>query len=234
MTLYFYLLLFTISFPLAASWDRRFQYAKNFKYLFPSFLITAAFFIIWDIIFTKNGVWGFSDVHTSNIKIFYLPVEEWLFFIVIPFSCVFIYESVKYFHDVKKYNSIARYVFLIIGILLIIVGSLNSDKDYTFWNFIFCGIFLLYSSYKERKYHANFLVSFLYVQIPFFLINGILTDGNFDFDYTTDPVVWYNNSENLSIRMITIPFEDIFYNLLLLMMNVTFYEKFKSKTITSF
>ena len=234
MTLYFYLLLFTLSFPLAASWDKRFKYADNFKYLFPAIFITGVFFIIWDIIFTKNGVWGFSDIHASNLKIFYLPVEEWLFFIIIPFSCVFIYESVKYFHDVKKYNSIARYIFLITGILLIIVGSLNSSRDYTFWNFIFCGIFLIYSGYKERNYHANFFVSFLYVQIPFFLINGILTDGNFDFDYTTDPVVWYNNNENLSIRMITIPFEDIFYNLLLLMMNVTFYEKFKSKTKTSF
>ncbi len=234
MTLYFQLLLFTISFPLLASWDKRFNYASNFRYLFPSLLITGTFFIIWDIIFTKNGVWGFSKVHTSNINFFYLPVEEWLFFIIIPFSCLFIYESVKFFHDVKKYNSAARYVFFVTGVILIVVGSINNHRDYTFWNFIFCGIFLLYSGMKEREYHANFLVSFLYVQIPFFLINGILTDGNFDFDYTTDPVVWYNNEENLSIRMITIPFEDIFYNLLLLLMNVTFYEKFKSKKISNF
>ena len=84
MTLYFYLLLFTLSFPLGASWDRRFKYAQNFKYLFPAIFITGTFFIVWDIIFTKNGVWGFSEVHASSIKFFYLPIEEWLFFIIIP------------------------------------------------------------------------------------------------------------------------------------------------------
>ena len=203
MTLYFYLLLFTISFPLSASWDKRFKYAQNFKYLFPAILTTGTFFIIWDIIFTKNGVWGFSEVHASSLKFFYLPIEEWLFFIIIPFSCVFIYESVKYFHKAEKYNSIARYIFLGTGVILIIVGSLNYERDYTFWNFIFCGIFLLYSGYKERKYHGNFLISsFMY---KFLFSYQWYTDRwNFDFDFTTDPVVWYNNDENLSIRMITI------------------------------
>ena len=114
MTLYFYLLLFTLSFPLGASWDRRFKYAQNFKYLFPAIFITGTFFIVWDIIFTKNGVWGFSEVHASSLKFFYLPIEEWLFFIIIPFSCVFIYESVKYFHKAEKYNSIARYIFSVV------------------------------------------------------------------------------------------------------------------------
>ena len=61
------------------------------------------------------------------------------------------------------------------------------------------------------------------------IINGILTDGNFDFSYETNPVVWYNNSENLSIRIVTIPIEDVFYCLLLLLMNITIYEKFKEK-----
>ena len=228
MTLYFQLLLFTISFPLLASWDKRFKYASKFKYLFPSIFITATFFIVWDIIFTKNGVWGFSEVHTSNIYLFYLPVEEWLFFIIIPFSCVFIYESVKYFFTLDRYNTISRNILMSLGVVLIITSLLNIDRSYTFWNFLFCGLFLIYSTMKKRGYHANFLISYFFHLIPFLIVNGILTDGNFDFNFSTDPVVWYNNDENLFIRFITIPIEDFFYSMLLLLMNVTFYEKFKS------
>ena len=228
MTLYFQLLLFPISFPLLASWDKRFNYASKFKYLFPSIFITATFFIVWDIIFTKNGVWGFSDVHTSNINLLYLPIEEWLFFIIIPFSCVFIYESVKYFFRVEKYENLSRNILMGVGVILVITSLFNLDRSYTFWNFLFCGLFLLYSTFKRRGYHANFVVSYLFHLIPFLIVNGILTDGNFDFNFSTDPVVWYNNSENLFIRFITIPIEDFFYSMLLLLMNVTFYEKFKS------
>ena len=228
MTLYFQLLLFTISFPLLASWDKRFKYASKFKYLFPSIFITATFFIVWDIIFTKNGVWGFSEVHTSNINLLYLPVEEWLFFIIIPFSCVFIYESVKYFFTLDRYNKISRNILMGLGVVLITTSLLNIDRSYTFWNFLFCGLFLIYSTMKKRDYHANFLISYFFHLIPFLIVNGILTDGNFDFNFSTDPVVWYNNDENLFIRFITIPIEDFFYSMLLLLMNVTFYEKFKS------
>ena len=81
---------------------------------------------------------------------------------------------------------------------------------------------------KKRGYHTNFWISYFFHLIPFLIVNGILTDGNFDFNFSTDPVVWYNNDENLFIRFITIPIEDFFYSMLLLLMNVTFYEKFKS------
>jgi len=228
VTLYFQLLLFTISFPLLASWDKRFNYASKFKYLFPSIFITATFFIIWDVIFTKNGVWGFSDVHTSNINLLYLPIEEWLFFIIIPFSCVFIYESVKYFFRLEKYENLSRNILMVVGVVLVITSLFNLDRSYTFWNFFFSGLFLLYSTFKRREYHAYFIISYIFHLIPFLIVNGILTDGNFDFNFSTDPVVWYNNDENLFIRFITIPIEDFFYSMLLLLMNVTFYEKFKS------
>ena len=228
MTLYFQLLLFTISFPLLASWDKRFNYSSKFKYLFPSIFITATFFIVWDVIFTKNGVWGFSDVHTSNINLLYLPIEEWLFFIIIPFSCVFIYESVKYFFRLEKYENLSRNILMGVGVVLVITSLFNLYRSYTFWNFLFCGLFLLYSTFKRRQYHAYFIISYIFHLIPFLLVNGILTDGNFDFNFSTDPVVWYNNDENLFIRFITIPIEDLFFIMLLLLMNVTFYEKFKS------
>jgi lycopene cyclase domain-containing protein len=51
-----------------------------------------------------------------------------------------------------------------------------------------------------------------------FIVNGILT---------SKPVVVYNNLENMNIRIGTIPVEDFFYNMTLLLMNIGLYEWFK-------
>ena len=58
--------------------------------------------------------------------------------------------------------------------------------------------------------------------IPFFIVNGILTGTGID-----EPVVWYNNAENLSIRILTIPIEDIFYGFELIILTIYFQELFK-------
>ena len=71
---------------------------------------------------------------------------------------------------------------------------------------------------------GKFYQSYLIALIPFILKNGILTGS-----VTESPVVWYNNSENLGLRIATIPVEDVFYAMLLILGVLYFYVKFERK-----
>lgn len=60
--------------------------------------------------------------------------------------------------------------------------------------------------------------------IPFFIVNGVLTGTGI-----TDQVVWYNDEQNLGIRMGTIPVEDSVYAFSLILMGLGLFEYFSKK-----
>ncbi|MEM7548773.1 MAG: lycopene cyclase domain-containing protein [Bacteroidota bacterium] len=219
---YYYLLLdlFTISFPLVRSFEHRIQYARKWKALFPAILITGAFFVIWDVVFTARGVWGFNSRYLIGTDIINLPLEEWLFFIVVPFSCVFIYECVKYFKKPELWPKTGRRIGLALAIFLLVIGILNIGKAYTSFTFLALAAFLLMHVFVfKSQYLGTFFFSYSLILIPFLMINGILTGS-----FIEGEIVWYNDAENLGIRIFTIPIEDTFYGMLLILMNVSIYE----------
>jgi lycopene cyclase domain-containing protein len=207
--------------PFLLSFSKHVQYIKKWKFLPIPLFITTIYFVIWDSIFTKNGIWSFNETYILGYKIFHLPIEEWMFFIIIPFCCVFVYECTNYF--IKK-DYLQQYAYKINGTILFIisiVAILNFNKTYTAFNFISAAIVMAFVQFIAKpKWLGRFYVGYLFSLIPFFIVNGTLT-------YL--PVVIYNNSENLGIRLYTIPIEDTIYCLLLLLMNVTMYEKLKQK-----
>lgn len=183
-------------------------------------LLPAALFIVWDEFFTQMGVWGFNQKYLSGIFIGSLPLEEILFFICIPYACVFTYEALNYLvkKDYFKASQKSISIVLITGSLTL--GFMNLDKWYTSVTFISLAIFLALLQFTwKADYLGRFYFSYLFILIPFFLVNGVLTGSWID-----DPVVWYNDSENLGIRMGTIPVEDTFYGMLLIVMNVALFE----------
>jgi lycopene cyclase domain-containing protein len=218
-SLYLLLHIFTLAFPLIRSFEPRIQYAKKWPTLFPAIFITAAFFISWDIIFTQKGVWGFNENYLIGIFLWGLPLEEWLFFISVPFASVFIYECVRYFLPGIKTGRSFRILTVSMAFLLLVMAVINDQKAYTFWNFIFAGSFLILVALMNPHWLGKFWVAYSIHLIPFLFINGILTGS-----FLEQPIVWYNNGENLYFRIFTIPIEDFVYALLLLLMNITFYE----------
>ncbi|MCT4645578.1 MAG: lycopene cyclase domain-containing protein [Carboxylicivirga sp.] len=222
---YTYLLinLACIAIPLIASFYPRHAFVKEWKYFLPANLIVAIGFLIWDAIFTHMGVWGFNPSYLIGINVFNLPLEEVLFFIAIPYACVFTYFALRY---LVKSNPLQRYqgvITITLAIIFLISGIGFWGRLYTSITALLAGLYLLIAFYNKRDL-AHAYLSYLLI-IPFFLIsNGILTGS-----FVESPVVWYNNNENLGIRMFTIPLEDSIYGFTLILMNIDLYEWLKTK-----
>ena len=223
--MYTYLLIniFSISIPLIASFDKRLNLHKQWKYLFPGMFITHAFFVAWDVLYTYWGIWGFNPKYLTGINLINLPIEEWMFFISIPYACVFTYYSLNYLFKKDYLGKYANGISLVLAAILITVAVFNYSKLYTSVTFGLTAIFLLLHVYVfKSKYLGRFYFSYLFILIPFFIVNGLLTGS-----FIAEEVVWYDDSQNLGIRIFTIPVEDSVYGLLLILMNVSFFEWFK-------
>ena len=101
---------------------------------------------------------------------------------------------------------------------------MNLEKAYTFVNYSFLLFVLLIGFFYGIKLLQRFYIAFLIILIPFFIVNGVLTGTGIE-----EPVVWYNNAENLGIRLGTIPIEDIGYAFTMIFGNVLLIERFKKK-----
>jgi lycopene cyclase domain-containing protein len=223
--LYLFLNIFTISVPLARSFESNIAYYRKWDALFPAMIITATFFILWDIFFTPIGVWSFNGAYLTGFYLFNLPIEEWMFFFTIPFACVFSYEVYHYFVKRDYLGDAAIPVTIGLGIALFLAALMHHDRIYTFVNFGLTSVFLLVLGIWLRpKFLGNFYITYLISLLPFVLVNGILTGS-----FIENQVVWYNPDEIIGTRIFTIPLEDTVYSLLLLLMNISLYEFFKQK-----
>jgi len=211
-----------IFFPLALSFDKKVHFFSKWKFVIPAILITGAVFLVWDLLFVKLNVWSFNPDYVVGIRFYDLPLEEMLFFLTVPYACIFIYECLNvYFpkNDLQKYSFSLSNLFLGLSVAMLFFGY---NRWYTIINFGFLLILLSYVEYVNVKFRFmyKFYRAYLVSLIPFYIVNGFLT---------AIPVVMYNDKQNLGFRVGTIPFEDHFYLMGLLLMNIYLYEFFKDR-----
>jgi lycopene cyclase domain-containing protein len=204
MSVYLIINLLIIIFPLILSFDKKVAYYKNIRTVIFSILAVGLLYIVWDIIAVSRGDWSFNRDFVTGIYVLNLPLEEILFFITVPYSCIFIYEVIKSYFRGKK----LRINYNIIIVAIIIFSGLAiyfHNQYYTFTVLLFSAVFLLLaltfyrSILNSNTYWLTILVSY----IPFFVVNYFLTSL---------PVVEYNEKAIWGIRIITIPLEDFLYS----------------------
>ncbi|HUH75176.1 MAG TPA: lycopene cyclase domain-containing protein [Chitinophagales bacterium] len=241
---YYYLLVnfCCISIPFIFSFHPKLNFYKKWPEFFVGTIVMMAIFIPWDMYFTKIGIWGFNNQYLSGIYLFNLPIEEWLFFICIPYACTFTYHCIQYFTQNVVLPSIFKNILWVIAAVCFAVAFLNFDKTYTFTTHLLTGLYLLYHLLiKKSPYLKKFMLTFLILLVPFIISNGVLTGVYFweypfiltDVNSITEKIVWYNNAENLQIRIFSMPIDDLSYGLTMLLLVTSVFEMVSSRRAKS-
>ncbi len=208
-SLYLWLNIGTISIPLLFSFHPRIRFYKRWKSLFAGILVMMAIFIPWDILFTENGFWGFNPDYLTGYYLLGLPLEEWLFFICIPYACMFTHYAIVDLCPKFRFSKLATNAIVVsLVTVLIILLWYFYDRWYTLLSFVYALLLLGLVQSVNKDLLRTFFATYLVILVPFFVVNGILTGTGIE-----DQVVWYNNDQNLALRMLTIPVEDTIYNL---------------------
>lgn len=220
---YSLILFFTVLICFIASFDRRILFNRYFGTFIKSAILVAIPFISWDVWFTAKGVWWFNTGYTLGIVIAGLPLEEWLFFICIPFSCIFTYFCFDKFFKLEWLSGFNNLIVFVIVIGCSVLALLHHDKIYTLVTAITTLATLIYLHFIARAdWIAKASMVFAILMLGFFPVNGILTGTGLE-----APIVNYNPKDFIGIRMGTIPLEDAIYGYSQFLLVLYFFKRFK-------
>jgi lycopene cyclase domain-containing protein len=217
MSFYLWLNAIIFAFPLIFSFERRWiKFYKKLKPLLVSLVIIGIFFIAWDVFATSRGHWSFNPDYVNNIKLLGLPLEEILFFVTVPYSCIFVFDSIIHFFGDKKMFSPKKWLFAVVGVLIILSAFGFYNKEYTFLAILSVGISILFVSLVNVKLFSSrsYWIYTMLTLLLFLIFNYILTSV---------PVVQYSSTAITGLRVTTIPIEDSLFNFSMLTCYLTVY-----------
>jgi len=220
---YILVLFFTVIICFIASFDKRLQFNKHFGAFLKASVLVAIPFIAWDVWFTAKGVWWFNIDYTMGLNIAGLPLEEWLFFIFIPFSCIFTYYSIDKFFKMEWLSGFNNLIVFVTVIVCSVTALLYYDKIYTLITSLSAILTVVYLHFIAKvDWISKASLVFTILMLGFLPVNGILTGTGLD-----TPIVNYNPDDFLGIRILTIPIEDSVYGYTQFLWVLYFFKKFQ-------
>jgi len=231
MTSYTYLLVnfLTVIVCFVCSFDRRIRFDRQFPAFIKAVSIGAVPFIAWDAWFTAKGIWWFNTDYTLGPEIAGMPFEEWLFFICIPFSCIFTWYCLNKFFDLNWADRYSPAIGWLTIIVCTGIAVVYFDRIYTSVTAVFTLLVMLFLIFIARaRWIGRASLVYLILMLGFFPVNGVLTGTGL-----ASPVVNYNTAHILNIRMLTIPVEDAVYGYAQFVLNLYLFDRFSSGTVSS-
>lgn len=211
--------LLVLSGPVLFSFDRQVRFIEHWRRAWTAVAVVAPFFLAWDVLVSGRH-WWFNSRYTAGPVVMGLPLGEWLFFLTVPFACLFIWQIFAHYNPLPLRRS-RKVIQATIGVTLFAaLAALFAGKEYTA---LALGIFSLavYLGNIQHIFDRSFIIHFLLILSGLILLcNGYLT---------ARPVVLYNDQYITGWRIYTIPIEDFVYGYALVFLTVTVYERLRGR-----
>jgi len=166
--------------PFLFSFHPKLQFYKKWKVFLLGVLAMMAIFIPWDMYFTSIGVWGFNPKYILGYYIGGIPVEEWLFFVCIPYACLFTYHCFAILLKQVPAPQLMKILVWLVMVSSFLIAAVFYNWAYTFTSHLLCGLFLAVHLFiLKSQYLTRFMFMYLVILIPFIACNGILTGLDF-------------------------------------------------------
>ena len=214
---YLFLQLIYLVVPVVLSFKSNMRFTFRLRYLIPAVVFSGAIFVMWNMRFDQLGIWNYNPDYITGIYLVNVPVEEWVSFLLIPFSVAYIFDWLKI--KLEKFGQ--QNIFVAISLLLFaglgILAYFFRRNMFSFFTFFLTAIYLGYTVFRNRfkKNYAVFYAAFGITLFPFLvvsIISGLL------------PVISYNTDHIMGIALFAIPIERFFYLFLMLLITLTIYE----------
>ena len=206
--------------PFALSFHESVKFYTHWPAAGLALAVTGILYLFWDSLVVRRGDWAFNPKFTGDFRIFHLPIGEILFFLAVPYACLFLFEVVRhYFPTVDLFPVQATSLY--IGAMVFVAAAwFFRHLGYTLLSLASVAIFLstLALTYPSLAGRSEFWIWFGLCFVAFSVVNGI---------YTALPTIFYNPKAMWGIRVGPIPLEDFFYNLSYLGLTLCFYLLFE-------
>ncbi len=191
--------------PFARSFEPRIRFISQWKYTFGAIALSMIPYIIWDSAVT-NRHWSFNASYTFPFRFAKLPLEEWLFFITVPYACLFTREVLRlYVKNVinreLEWARVGFFAMIPIGLVVYRTG-----REYTALVLIALGAV----AFLDRQLKTDI---FLQTRSYWYFGIVVLCTLIFNMYLTARPILIYDAAYQLDLRLITIPIEDFGYGL---------------------
>lgn len=179
-------------------------------------------FIVWDALVVGRH-WWFNPAYVLPARLFGLPVEEYLFFGVVPLACLFTWELAFAAKRERPVAALAGAPWAVLAVTAALgAWAWSTGREYTAFSLWSVGLSALVDLLNGTRVYSmvkgwGYLVTVGALTTVF---NGYLTGR---------PIVQYDEAFQLPFRVFTIPVEDYGFGIALAMLAASLYQSNRAR-----